>query len=307
MQTRRTKRWRAIAAVFIVIAGLGLVSGCPDGTLLDRGGEVQDDPNGTNGETEEPETYTVTYDGTGADSGTVPVDPNSYESGEEVSVAGNTGGLEREGFAFAGWNTQADGTGTTYGEGDAFTMGTADVTLYVRWDEIQYQIGGVGPAGGFIFYDHLDDQGSLHPDGWRYLEAAPVGTEWTEKLWGGHGTAIGLTAQETAIGSGAANTTAIVAALGVGDYAARLCADLEYGGYDDWFLPSKNEVEAMYENLHDRPDPIGGFASKAYWSSSEDSGANSEVAAWGQNFTNGYQGTYNKSNSEVITRAIRAF
>ncbi len=78
-------------------------------------------------------TYTVSYDGNGATSGSAPADSGLYEQNAAVSVSGNVSGLARTGYTFAGWNTQADGSGTDYAAGAAFTMGTADVTLYAKW------------------------------------------------------------------------------------------------------------------------------------------------------------------------------
>lgn len=78
-------------------------------------------------------TYIVSYDGNGADSGSVPVDTTHYEEGQEVTVLGNTGSLARDGYLLAGWNTQPGGGGTSYTTGQTFTMGTADVILYARW------------------------------------------------------------------------------------------------------------------------------------------------------------------------------
>ena len=71
----------------------------------------------------------------------------------------------------------------------------------------------------------------------------------------------------TAIGTGQANTTAIVTTQGAGSYAAQLCNDLTVGGYNDWFLPSKDELDLMYENLY--LQEVGGFTDDYYWSSSE--------------------------------------
>ena len=77
--------------------------------------------------------YTVSYDGNVSDSGTVPVDATPYSTGQSVTVVGNPGALTRAGYSFSGWNTQADGNGTTYGQGQSFAMGSADVVLYARW------------------------------------------------------------------------------------------------------------------------------------------------------------------------------
>ena len=78
------------------------------------------------------EGITLTYDGNGADSGAVPAEVTAYNSGDTVTVLGNTGDLAKAGFNFTGWNTKADGTGTSYVPGDTFTI-SADTTLYARW------------------------------------------------------------------------------------------------------------------------------------------------------------------------------
>ena len=83
-------------------------------------------------------TYTVTYNGSSADDGGVPVDASSpYTSGSTVTVLGNTGSLTRsiEGDAatFYGWNTNSNMyDGTHYNEGKTFSI-TANTTLYAVW------------------------------------------------------------------------------------------------------------------------------------------------------------------------------
>lgn len=77
--------------------------------------------------------YTVTYNGNGNTGGSVPVDATNYENGEIVTVPGNTGTLARTGYVFSGWNTNADGSGTTYLAGQTFAMGSENVSLYARW------------------------------------------------------------------------------------------------------------------------------------------------------------------------------
>ncbi len=80
-------------------------------------------------------TINVTYDDNGATGGTVPEDATDYEEDDEVTVLGNTGGLTRTGYIFAGWNTSADGSGTDYEEADTFEI-TEDVTLYAQWTAV---------------------------------------------------------------------------------------------------------------------------------------------------------------------------
>jgi len=80
--------------------------------------------------------FSVTYDGNGATSGTVPVDSASYLSGDNAIVRGNTGSLVKTGAAFSGWNSKSDGTGITYPAQSALVVGSASVTLYAIWNPI---------------------------------------------------------------------------------------------------------------------------------------------------------------------------
>ena len=56
-------------------------------------------------------------------------------AGATVTVLGNTGTLVKTGYTFAGWNTAANGSGTSYIAGNTFTMGSSNVTLYAQWTE----------------------------------------------------------------------------------------------------------------------------------------------------------------------------
>ena len=155
----------------------------------------------------------------------------------------------------------------------------------------EYAVGDTGPAGGWIFYD----KGS-YSDGWRYLEAAPsdqsTGIQWY------NGSYVVTGATGTAIGTGQDNTTAIVTIQGAGSYAAQLCNDLTVGGYNDWFLPSKYELNKLYINRVG----VGGFADGYYWSSSEYYAG----YAWYQFFGDGFQGSGNEDYNARV-RAVRAF
>jgi len=102
------------------------------------------------------------------------------------------------------------------------------------------------------------------------------------------------------IGSGAQNTIDIEAGCTTPRTAADICANLTLGGYSDWFLPSKDELNEMYLNLHQQG--LGGFATYVYWSSTEID----YVSAWGQDFNFGFQfGNFKYDFSAV--RAVRAF
>ena len=116
--------------------------------------------------------------------------------------------------------------------------------------------------------------------------------------------------------SGEANTSIIIAAqVAIGDdgstYAARICNELQVteGGktYGDWYLPSKEELNLMYQNKATIDATAGvnggsGFASAFYWSSTE----YTNIDAWLQFFVDGDQSYDYKSNAFRV-RAVRAF
>ena len=81
--------------------------------------------------------------------------------------------------------------------------------------------------------------------------------------------------------------------------AAGVTVGHNYGGYTDWFLPSQDELDALY----DAKDVVGGFASGSYWSSSE----YSSNYAWYQYFDDGNQSNYDGKGSTLRVRAVRAF
>ncbi len=116
--------------------------------------------------------------------------------------------------------------------------------------------------------------------------------------------------------SGELNTSIIISShVSIGDdgsdYAAQICNDLQIteGGktYGDWYLPSKEELNLMYDNKATidataTSNGGGGFASAYYWSSTEFN----HGAAWGQGFGSGSQNFDDKSDTDYV-RAVRAF
>ena len=163
----------------------------------------------------------------------------------------------------------------------------------------------IGPAGGFVFYD----KGNYN-DGWRYLEASPK--DIGEVSWG----AIDVTGTSEGIGSGRQNTDLIIAQLNSASLtrkAAQLCINYSLGGYQDWFLPSFDELAEMHKKLK---VGFGGgasstFKSNFYWSSTQTSAG---TGVWGKNFKEkNEEDTGYKDSLELIkvdsypVRAIRAF
>lgn len=110
-----------------------------------------------------------------------------------------------------------------------------------------------------------------------------------------------LGAGSRALGSGFANTATIVARCPVAGTAARVADELTLGGYDDWFLPSQDELQKLWEFslVHG-----GGFSKDGiYWSSTETNPDN----AWGQTFDEGkYTGWVFRATQGRV-RAIRTF
>jgi uncharacterized repeat protein (TIGR02543 family) len=321
---------------------------------------------------------TLAYEGNGHTSGTPPQNNSVYYAGDGV-IVDDQATLLCDNHTFAGWNTAADGSGTTYTPGDVLTMGTVDITLYAQWDDGYYLtydgnghtggappgtmwfdplvhttpltvaelgtleklqngillyflewntqpdgtgtsyapgddltlsgpltlyaiwqiLGGTGPAGGTIFYD----KGS-YSDGWRYLELAPVSTETTAQ-WGASGTFLG--AYDESIGTGLTNTTLIADSLdsnGETGRAAQICRDLEVGGYDDWFLPSINELWEVFDikYLGYGDIVLGGV----YWSSTESWQQQTEAKALQLNASSA-TADYPQKTAERYVRAVRRF
>jgi hypothetical protein len=114
--------------------------------------------------------------------------------------------------------------------------------------------------------------------------------------WGCYGMLISGAISQ-AIGTGAQNTAAIASADCGG--AALACANIVLNGYSDWFLPSLDELEQLYNNRM----VIGGFQNGYYWSSSEyDTGS-----ALGFGFSNGYPNGSDFKYYGYYVRAVRAF
>ena len=202
--------------------------------------------------------YTVTFNSDGGSK----VSSQAVKKGNKATKPTDP---TKTGNYLAAWNTK---------DGEKFNFNTEiteDIELKAAWKPT-YTVGEQGPAGGIIFYDVDADNASGNADGliaydcgWRYLEASPAKLSstytWTNRTSGSYGT-------KTGIGEGKSNTQALI------DYkkkspnstflAAEQCDSYKSGGYDDWFLPSKDELYKMYQ-LKDKTGLTGGY----YWSISE--------------------------------------
>ena len=131
---------------------------------------------------------------------------------------------------------------------------------------------------------------------------AEHGIQWSlERYWG---TSVSG-ALGTAIGDGAANTDAIVAQNGAGtDYAAGLARAYRGGGYDDWYLPSRDELFKLARTL-DSEGFYEAWGRDPYWSSSQVEW--SADAAWHNVLDVGYEGCGIGKSDAIRMRAIRSF
>jgi hypothetical protein len=156
-------------------------------------------------------------------------------------------------------------------------------------------IGQVGPGGGIVFFNKGNATG-----GWQFLETA-LSNQSTGINWGCD-TLNPIPGTQSSVGSGETNTALIVAGCTDPSFAAKLCANLTLGGQSDWFLPSKDELNLMYKNLH--LNNQGNFnTSTYYWSSTEMNSDN----AWCFKFLNGDAGQGYKAIASFYVRAVRAF
>ena len=204
---------------------------------------------------------------------------------------------------------------------------------------VVYQVGDTGPSGGIVFYVEASggtftSTGSACGSACKYLEAAPAGwivastpagqtncynagtsTVDPRCVWSGDtSNAIGGTAQGTAIGTGHANTTAIILQNSTAGKAATVSRAYQGGGKTDWFLPSQLELNQLcryawnltvnnaLETCTGGSGTIRtGFSLIDYWSSSE---YDASLARY-HYFTSGGQANYAKS-LVLYVRPVRA-
>lgn len=147
----------------------------------------------------------------------------------------------------------------------------------------------VGKAyqGGIIAYV---DQTGKHG-----IIAAPM--DQGTVIWGCVGTVL-TGADGIGINTGKQNTLDILNGCNMAGIAAKHCDNLVLNTYDDWYLPSKNELKELYANKL----IIGNFNDGFYWSSSE----TSSNSAWGQSFLDGLQNEESKDLT-LSVRAVRSF
>jgi hypothetical protein len=137
--------------------------------------------------------------------------------------------------------------------------GETPLEIYNSDNALLEDLYGCTYAGGLIaYFDPSDGSGLVCNEADLHLNM-----HWYNCVY----TITGATLE--GIGTGAFNTGLIVADQGGGFYAASVCDMSDDTGFEDWFLPSKDELEQVYLNLHAAGK--GGFGDAIYWSSTEES------------------------------------
>lgn len=168
--------------------------------------------------------------------------------------------------------------------------GDSPLQLFRRYDVPLDSFYGKTYAGGrIISFDTLTGKG---------IVAALEDIQQAE--WGCNGTQIGT---GTNIGSGLSNSKNIINQCGDQGIAARICLNLSAAGYNDWYLPSKDEIQLMNTNLQKLG--VGNFAwAQYYWTSSQWDWSGS--MAWAYRISDDVWNQYTK-NSTLRVRPIRSF
>jgi len=187
-----------------------------------------------------------------------------------------------------------------------------------------YDIGDRGPANGYIFYDKGD-----YSNGWRYLEVIPSSMQVpfgyyrkyssSDNLYvNGKIVYDSLTCTKDSVGKGKSNTQLLIDCMGsytyslptgsdkTYSYAAKKCADYEYNGFDDWYLPSLEELNIIYETIVE--SDIASFPGGYYWSSTEYEGSADYACL--QHFGNKYESNnyfYGERNEIANICLVRSF
>lgn len=171
---------------------------------------------------------------------------------------------------------------------------------------IRNLVVGESYGGGIVFYILQSNDIGYDPYVCHGLIAASSdqsqGTKWNRF----DGQYLQTNASGIAIGTGLSNTNAILSVQGEpsSGYAAGIARVYNGGRFNDWYLPSKDELDKLYQNRA----LVGGFSTSYYWSSTEAGSSNFWNGAHVQRFSDGYQQTAWRDNPTPFSvRAIRSF
>ncbi len=180
-------------------------------------------------------TYTLTFN---PQSGTVSPVSKSVVYNQEV---GTLPAPTRSGYTFLEWNSQSDGSGTTYASSTVYSLGDNSTIYAVWWENLQ--IGDLYGGGKVAYILKQGDSG--FEEGRQKgliisLTNLPSSTSYIS--WGCSNVAINT---ETALGFGKYNTELILSLCPTAP-SASFCNSYSVDGYDDWYLPSKDELYKAY-------------------------------------------------------------
>jgi len=245
---------------------------------------------------------------------TVPFTAPSSDGGSAItsytaisSPGGITGTISQSGSGSITVTGLTNGTAYTFSVTATNAIGTSPAS------DTSSSITPVSPVGDFyqggvIFYlFEAGDTGYVAGETHGLIAAVAdqsSGIRWYKGSYSATG------AIATAIGTGSANTDAIITVQGATEtsYAAGLARAYTGGGYTDWFLPSKDELIKMYLKKGDINTTAlanGGsnFATVYYWSSTEAG----RYDAWIKFFSNANSQGFGDKSFTYNVRAIRAF
>lgn len=147
--------------------------------------------------------YSVTYDPNGG-AGSM-TDNEKYAKGAEATVKSN--GFTNDGKVFLSWNTQANGTGTTYYPNSTVKI-TGDVTLYAQWGDkastvqLTYKANG-GKEADIVRNNLLNNEPVTLLGAGTFTRTGYTLTGWnTQPDGNGKGFALGASARVDNLGSG---------------------------------------------------------------------------------------------------------
>lgn len=168
-----------------------------------------------------------------------------------------------------------------------------------------YNVGDRGPANGWIIYKKPAATGQSTDTCWQYLETAPFDQEKVSTWSNVTNDVVGVGQTSTKVGNGKDNTQNILTQDDHTQSAAKICDDLvvKFDGkkFKDWFLPSRDELDLMYQLLK-KGNNKDSFKYNWYWSSSE----SGYTTAWFQYFPEGKQLEGAKSAAYYV-HCVRAF
>ncbi len=195
------------------------------------------------------------------------------------------------------------------------TMGTTQllsVPYALHAKTAESLVGGGSGGGGFTHYIGEEFGGGVVFHLWKDAQGVEHGlivdkTDLsTSQVWSNIELSIGASAQSS--WDGLSNSNAIVGQAGHTSSASALCLNSTNGGQSDWYLPSVQELNMLWNNYYTVARSLTQISGAtqlqpaSYWSSAEFVGN----VAWGFYFLGG-DADYATKGSTSYVRAVRAF